>query len=60
VINKLLHQPTTVLRGAGPAEAATLAAAVCELFDLEPVEDADEQVARPPAEEQSSERKAQA
>jgi glutamyl-tRNA reductase len=60
VINKLLHQPTTVLRGAGPAEAATLAAAVCELFDLEPVEDAEEQVARPPAEEQSSERKAQA
>jgi glutamyl-tRNA reductase len=60
VINKLLHQPTTVLRGAAPADAAALAAAVCELFALEPVEEAEEEVARPPEQEQSSERKAQA
>ncbi|HEY5952398.1 MAG TPA: glutamyl-tRNA reductase, partial [Kofleriaceae bacterium] len=60
VVNKLLHQPTTVLRGAEPAEAAALAAAVCELFDLEPQEQADDAVAEAAAAEQSSERKAQA
>jgi hypothetical protein len=60
VVNKLLHQPTTVLRGADPAEAAALAAAVCELFDLEPQEQAEDAVAEPPTAEQSSERKAQA
>ncbi len=64
VINKLLHQPTTVLRGADPSEAQALATAVCALFDLEPQEHADEEredgVARPPAAEQSPGRKAQA
>jgi glutamyl-tRNA reductase len=60
VINKLLHQPTTVLRGADPAAAAMLAAAVCELFGLEPADHADDAVAEPPAEEQSPGRKAQA
>ena len=38
IVNKLLHQPTTVLRGADPQEALELATAVCELFDLEPTE----------------------
>jgi glutamyl-tRNA reductase len=60
VVNKLLHQPTTVLRGADPEQAASLAAAVCELFDLEPGEEPDEQVAESPAAEQSPGRKAQA
>jgi len=63
VVNKLLHQPTTVLRSADPAEAAALASAVCELFALEPAEPQEEiadEVAEPPPEEQSSERKAQA
>jgi len=36
VVNKLLHQPTTVLRSAEPAEAAVLATSVCELFGLTP------------------------
>jgi len=63
VVNKLLHQPTTVLRSADPAEATVLTSAVCELFGLEPQEGDQEQadeVAQPPPEEQSSERKAQA
>jgi glutamyl-tRNA reductase len=64
VVNKLLHQPTTVLRGADPSEAQALATAVCALFDLEPQEHADEEredgVAQPPAAEQSPGRKAQA
>jgi glutamyl-tRNA reductase len=61
VVNKLLHQPTTVLRGAEPTEAAALAAAVCELFDLAPeAEQPDEEVAQPAAAEQPSGRKAQA
>jgi glutamyl-tRNA reductase len=38
VVNKLLHQPTTVLRGADPATAEELAAAVCELFGLAPTD----------------------
>lgn len=64
VVNKLLHQPTTVLRGADPMEASQLAAAVAELFALEPTdgptETEGEPVAEMPASEQSSERKAQA
>jgi len=60
VVNKLLHQPTTVLRGADPGEAVALAEAVCELFDLAPQEQPEDEVAQPPPEEQSSERKAQA
>jgi glutamyl-tRNA reductase len=61
VVNKLLHQPTTVLRGAEPADASVLATAVCELFGLEPVErEGDEQVAEAPAEPQAPGRKAQA
>jgi glutamyl-tRNA reductase len=60
VVNKLLHEPTTVLRGADPADAAVLATAVCELFDLQPDEDAEEEVAEPPTQEQSPGRKAQA
>lgn len=60
VINKLLHQPTTVLRGADPAAAAMLSTAVCELFGLDPNEQADDAVAELPVEEQSPGRKAQA
>lgn len=62
VTNKLLHQPTTVLRSAQHAEAAVLAAAVCDLFALQPgeEEEAEQAVAEPPAQEQSPERKAQA
>jgi glutamyl-tRNA reductase len=36
VVNKLLHTPTTALRGAEPAEATLRAAVVCELFGLTP------------------------
>ena len=62
VVKKLLHQPTVALRGADAGEAAVLANAVCELFDLTPLEQeqAGDEVAQPPPEEQSSERKAQA
>ncbi len=60
VINKLLHHPTTVLRGADPAAAAQLATAVCELFGLDPAEEVGDAVAEPPTEAQSPERKAQA
>ena len=62
VVNKLLHQPTTVLRSADPVEAASLANAVCELFGLTPSDDeeAESSVAEPAAPEQSPERKAQA
>ena len=42
VVNKLLHQPTTMLRSAEPMEAQQLAAAVCELFALE-ISDSSEQ-----------------
>ncbi|HSD89118.1 MAG TPA: hypothetical protein VLB44_16430, partial [Kofleriaceae bacterium] len=38
VVNKLLHQPTTVLRSADPEEAQELASAVAALFALEPSE----------------------
>src|SRR3569623_1276883 len=34
VVNKLLHAPTTALRGAPPDEATVRAAIVCELFGL--------------------------
>ncbi|HUS27307.1 MAG TPA: glutamyl-tRNA reductase [Kofleriaceae bacterium] len=53
VVNKLLHQPTTVLRGADPAEAQELAGAVCELFGLDPNE-SPEDVADPDAAEQAA------
>ncbi|NVB81005.1 MAG: glutamyl-tRNA reductase [Kofleriaceae bacterium] len=66
VVNKLLHQPTTVLRSADPMEATQLAAAVAELFALQP-SDAEsasdarrEAVADIAQAEQSPERKAQA
>ena len=38
VINKVLHAPTTALRAADPDAAAHMAAVVCELFDVTPVE----------------------
>ncbi len=68
VVNKLLHQPTTVLRSADPMEASQLAAAVAELFALQLTEGSAEgagdapreAVAEMAASEQSSERKAQA
>jgi glutamyl-tRNA reductase len=60
VVNKLLHQPTTVLRGADQGEADVLANAVCELFGLEPVDEDAEPVAEAPVTAQSPERKAQA
>ena len=37
-INKVLHTPTTALRAADADEAARMAAVVCELFDVVPVE----------------------
>lgn len=68
VVNKLLHQPTTVLRSADPMEATQLAAAVAELFALQPTEASAEGASDAPREavadiaqaEQSPERKAQA
>jgi len=61
VVNKLLHTPTTALRGAPADEASVRAAIVCELFGLEPGEEAAaETVADAPASEQAAERKAQA
>jgi glutamyl-tRNA reductase len=59
VVNKLLHQPTTVLRGADPAEAQELSTAVCELFGLSPTESA-EPVAEETAPEQSPPERPQA
>jgi glutamyl-tRNA reductase len=59
VVNKLLHNPTAALRGAPADEATVRAAIVCELFGLEPSEEA-EVVADAPASEQAAERKAQA
>jgi glutamyl-tRNA reductase len=51
VVNKLLHQPTTALREAPtPDEAELRAEVLCELFGLEPVDDAREAPV-PPAEE---------
>ncbi len=60
VLNKLLHHPTTVLRGAAPGEAAVLASAVCELFGIVPTEQSAEVVAEPEVAAHSPERKAQA
>ena len=59
VVNKLLHTPTTALRGAGADEATVRAAIVCELFGLEPAE-GEEPVAESAPTEQAAERKAQA
>ena len=56
VVNKLLHQPTAVLRAADPQEAQELAAAACELVALEPSE-ATEAVAEVGGAEQSPEQK---
>jgi glutamyl-tRNA reductase len=39
VVNKLLHQPTSVLRGSQPDEGVVRAAVLCELFALTPVAD---------------------
>jgi len=60
VVNKLLHAPTTALRGAQPDEATVRAAIVCELFGLEPSEETTDPVAEPAGSEQAAERKAQA
>ena len=62
VVNKLLHTPTTALRGAPPDEATVRAAIVCELFGLEPQPDGDttEPVAEEASSDQAAERKAQA
>jgi glutamyl-tRNA reductase len=62
VVNKLLHQPTTVLRGSSPEDGPILAAMLAELFGLEPGESGAEEVVEPPAVEASSreDRKAQA
>jgi glutamyl-tRNA reductase len=57
VVNKLLHQPTAVLRGADPQEAQELAAAVCELFALEPIDATTDPVEKIAVEEQSPEQK---
>jgi len=61
VVNKLLHQPTTVLRGSSPDEGPMRAAVLAELFGLEPGEEGNaEEVVEPPATEASSPQKAQA
>lgn len=65
VVNKLLHQPTTALRGAAPDEGALRAAVLCELFGLAPAEAEADDAAEPPAEhapapEAARNRKAQA
>lgn len=60
VVAKLLHQPSTVLRGADPQEAQELAAAVCELFALEPSESTDAVADSPVAEQSPEQKKAQA
>ena len=60
VVNKLLHAPTTALRGSHPDEATVRAAIVCELFGLDPSDEASEPVAEPAGSEQAAERKAQA
>jgi glutamyl-tRNA reductase len=60
VVNKLLHQPTTVLRGSSPDEGPMRAAILAELFGLEPDEGGDEEVVEPLATEASSPQKAQA
>jgi glutamyl-tRNA reductase len=50
VVNKLLHQPTTVLRASSQEEAAVRAEVLCELFGLVPIGDAeDEPLALPEA-----------
>jgi glutamyl-tRNA reductase len=60
VVAKLLHQPSTVLRGAEPQEAQELAAAVCELFALEPNDSTDAVAETPLAEQSPEQKKAQA
>jgi glutamyl-tRNA reductase len=67
VVNKLLHHPTSVLRGSDPVEGLLRAEVICELFGIQPVGGEEEEVAddvvEPPAGEPSSgssERKAQA
>jgi glutamyl-tRNA reductase len=39
LVNKLLHQPTTVLRASSAEEASRRADALCALFGLTPIED---------------------
>jgi glutamyl-tRNA reductase len=63
VINKLLHQPTSALREAGPDDAGMRAEILCQLFDLSPVEgdearEPQQALDRAIAEPASSERKA--
>lgn len=59
VVNKLLHQPTAALREAPPEEALMRAEVLCELFGLEPDENARESApAMPDAMPESPERKA--
>ncbi len=63
VVNKLLHQPTTVLRASAADQGALRADVLAELFGLAPVageEAADEVVEQPAGEPSSTERKAQA
>ena len=60
VVAKLLHQPSTKLREADPQEAQELAAAVCELFALEPSESTDTVAETPVAEQSPEQKKAQA
>lgn len=62
VVNKLLHQPTSVLRGSSPDEANVRAAVVAELFGLDATEsEADLAPEMPsPAEAELLNRKAQA
>jgi glutamyl-tRNA reductase len=50
VVNKLLHQPTTVLRGSSEEEAAVRAEVLCELFGLAPVTGGTEADDAPPPE----------
>jgi glutamyl-tRNA reductase len=59
VVNKILHQPTAVLRSADPDEGAQLTAAVCALFGLDP-KDVEDEPEPPPPEKSPEQEKAQA
>jgi glutamyl-tRNA reductase len=54
VVNKLLHMPTTVLRGSEPGDGAVRAAILCELFALTPSEIESEPLSEAGAETQGN------
>jgi glutamyl-tRNA reductase len=60
VINKLLHQPMAVLRGAAPGDAAERAGVLAELFALEISDQPEGELAEAAPGDEGTERKAQA